>query len=251
MRKTGIVLCVVVLLAATAVAADKRVHQIVPLAASGSVSIDTHNGTITVTTWNQPSVDVTARIEQGLFISDDDVRKTEVRVTGSGENVRIESDYSAIMSHFSWLGSDHNLPAVHYTLFMPATARLTVDAHNATVRATGLRNDVKISTHNGDVDLAGLDGAASIETHNGDIHVAFSRFARLSRIETHNGDIELRVPAHSQFHLDATGHHLGVNSDFPVVTKTLDRSRYVGDVNGGGAELRVTTHKGSVTLRKV
>ena len=249
MRKTGIVLSVVALLAAaTAVAADKRVHQTVSLAASGSVSIDTHNGTITVTTWNQPSVDVTARIEQGLFISDDDVRKTEVRVTGSGENVRIESDYSAIMSHFSWLGNEHNLPPVHYTLFMPATARLTVDAHNATVRATGLRNDVKISTHNGNVDL---DGAASIETHNGDIRVAFSRFARLSRIETHNGDIELRVPAHSQFHLDATGHHLGVNSDFPVVMKTLDRSRYVGDVNGGGAELRVTTHKGSVTLRKV
>src|SRR5882724_3586632 len=205
MRKRGIVLSVVALLAAaTAVAADKRVHQTVSLAASGSVSIDTHNGTITVTAWNQPSVDVTARIEQGLFISDGDVRKTEVRVTGSGENVRIESDYSAIMSRFFWLGNEHNLPSVHYTLFMPATARLTIDAHNATVRATGLRNDVKISTHNGNVDLAGLDGAASIETHNGDIHVAFSRFARLSRIETHNGGIELRFPAHSQFHLDAT-----------------------------------------------
>jgi len=128
MRKRGIVLSVVALLAAaTAVAADKRVHQTVSLAASGSVSIDTHNGTITVTAWNQPSVDVTARIEQGLFISDGDVRKTEVRVTGSGENVRIESDYSAIMSRFFWLGNEHNLPSVHYTLFMPATARLTVD----------------------------------------------------------------------------------------------------------------------------
>src|SRR5258708_17304236 len=105
MRKTGIVLCVVVLLAATAVAADKRVHQNVALAASGSVSIDTHNGTITVTAWNQPSVDVTARIEQGLFISDGDVPKTEVRGTGSAENLRIESDYSAIMSRLFWLGN--------------------------------------------------------------------------------------------------------------------------------------------------
>jgi hypothetical protein len=251
MRNRGIVFCVVILLATAAVAADKRVHQNVALAASGSVSIDTHNGTITVTTWNQPSVDVSARIEQGLFISEDDVNKTEVRVTGSGENVRIESDYSAIMSRFFWWGNEHNLPPVHYTLFLPATARLTVDAHNATVRATGLRNDIKVTTHNGDVDLSGLDGAASIETHNGDIHVAFTRLARLSRIETHNGGIDLRIPSRSQFRLDASGHHLGVNSDFPVVMKTLDRSRYVGDVNGGGAELRVTTHRGSVTLKKV
>ncbi len=251
MRKTGIVLCVVLLLASTTAAADKRVHQNVALAASGSVFIDTHNGTITVTTWNQPTVDVTARIEGGLWISDEDVNKTQVRVTGSGDNVRIESDYSAIISHFSWLGTNHNLPPVHYTLSMPAGARLTVDGHNTTVRATGLRNDVKISTHNGSVDLAGLDGAASIDTHNGDIRVAFSRFARLSRIETHNGGIDLRIPAQSQFHLDATGHHLGVSSDFPVVIKRMERDRYVGDVNGGGAELRVTTHNGSVTLRKV
>src|SRR5205085_1045353 len=159
--------------ALSAAAAEKRVHKTVPLAASGNVSIDTHNGTVTVTTWNQPSVDVSARIEPGEIANDDDVRLTEIHVTGSGDSVRIESDYSAVPSRFVFFGISRDFPLVHYTVSMPASARLTVEAHNSTVRVSGLRNDVKINTHNGNVDLAGIDGAASVETHNGNVRVAF------------------------------------------------------------------------------
>ncbi|MGH9419874.1 MAG: DUF4097 family beta strand repeat-containing protein, partial [Thermoanaerobaculia bacterium] len=203
-------------------------------------------------TWNQPSVDVSARIERADFGSEDDVNRTEVRVTGSSEHVRIESDYSAVPSHYVFFfGVSRDLPLVHYTISVPASARLDVDAHNATVRVTGLRNDVKVGTHNGDIDLADFDGAASIDTHNGDVRVAFSRFAKGSQIGTHNGSIDLRLPSQSRFHLNASGHRLGADSDFPVVVKSMNRDRYVGDANGGGPELRITTHHGSVKLRKV
>jgi opacity protein-like surface antigen len=252
MRKTTMMLCVALLVAMTAAAAEKRVHKTVALAGSGSVSIDTHNGTVTVTTWNQPSVDVSARIEPAEFGRDEDVNRTEVRVTGSSEHVRIESDYSAVPSHsVFFFGVSRDLPLVHYTISMPAGARLDVDAHNATVRVTGLRNDIRVDTHNGDIDLANFDGGASIETHNGDVRVAFSRFAKGSRIETHNGGIDLRLPSQSRFHLDASGNRLGADSDFPLVGKLMDRDRYVGDSNGGGPELRIVTHHGSVKLRKV
>jgi len=250
MRKISFVLVFLLLVALSASAAEKRVHKAVPLAANGSVSIDTHNGTVTVTTWNQPSIDVSARIEPGEFANDDDVRLTEIRVTGSGENVRIESDYSEVPSHFVFFGISHDLPLVHYTVSMPASARLTVEAHNSTVRVNGVRNDVKINTHNGNVYLAGIDGAASVETHNGNVHVAFSRLASVSSIETHNGGIDLSLPAQSRFRVNASGHHLGLNSDFPAIVKFMDRSRYVGEVNGGGPELRITTHNGSLKLRK-
>jgi hypothetical protein len=235
----------------TSAASDKRVHKTVPLDPGGSLSIDTHNGTVTVTTWNQPTVDVSAIIEQGEFSSNDDVNKTEVRVSGSSGSVRVESDYSAVSMHFNFFGMSHNLPLIRYTISMPATARLDVDAHNATIRATGLRNDIKINTHNGDIAITDLDGGATIESHNGDVRVAYSRFTKPSRIETHNGGIDIRIPAQSRFHVNASGHHLGVDSEFPVVVNSMGDSRYVGDVNGGGPELRVTTHNGSLKLRKV
>ncbi len=251
MRKTGMMLGVGLMVAMTVAAAERRVHKTVALAPAGSVSIDTHNGTVTVTTWNQPAVDVSARIVPGDFGSDEDVNKTEVQVTGSGEHVRIESDYSRVSTHFVFFGITRDLPLIHYTISVPAGARLDVDTHNATVKVAGLRNDVKVTTHNGDIILADFDGGASIDTHNGDVRIAYSRFAKPSRIETHNGGIDLRIPSQSRFHLDASGHRLGADSDFPVVVRSMDRSRYVGDANGGGPELRISTHSGSLKIRKV
>lgn len=230
-------------------ATERRVHKTANVAANGSVSIDTHNGTVVVNTWNQPTVDVQARIEPAEFGSNDDVDKTEIKVTGSGSDVRIESDYTAVPTHITWFGVTRNLPLVHYTISMPATARLTVDDHNANVRVTGLQNDLRVTTHNGSVNVAGLAGAADIETHNGDITVAFARFDRNSSFETHNGGIDVKLPESARFRVNASGHHMDVDSQFPtVVTKSGDR--YIGDVNGGGAVLKVSTHNGSLRLRK-
>jgi hypothetical protein len=100
------------------------------------------------------------------------------------------------------------------------------------------------------VELADLGGGAEIETHNGDVTVGFEQFAKSSRIETHNGSAEIRVPEGARFHLDASGHHLGFDSEFGVVTRKIDSSHYTGDVNGGGPDLRFESHNGTLRLRK-
>lgn len=248
MRRIALV-SLLLAIAPMAVAA-RRIHKVVPLDANGHLSVSTHNGSVTVTTWNQPSVDIDARIEPGQTDYPEDVERTDVRINGSGGSVRIESDYTDVPSHAGWLGVNRSLPPIHYTISMPATAKLDVSGHNAAVRVSGLRNDVDIESHNGRVELADLDGAAEIETHNGNISIAFSRFARASRIETHNGSVEVRVPGDSRFHLEAHGHHLGFDSEFGVVTRRMNRSHYVGDVNGGGPELRFEAHNGMLRLRK-
>jgi hypothetical protein len=250
MRKTSVILGLL-LVAVAANAADKRVHRTTSLAPNGSVSIDTHNGTIVVTTWNQPTVDVTARIEAGEWGSQEDVNDTDVKVTGAGSDVRIESDYSSVGSHITWFGVSRNLPLVHYTISLPATARLSITDHNTSVRVTGLRNDLRVSSHNGSVEVADLDGAADVETHNGDIRISYARFTRSSSFETHNGGVDIRLPAGAKFHVNANGHHMDVDSEFPTVVSHAPREgRYVGDINGGGPELRVSTHNGSLRLRK-
>ncbi len=253
MRKVTILFSLILAIATIAAAAtEKRVHKTASLDRNGRLSIETHNGTVVVTTWNQPTVDVVARIEPGEFATAEDVEKTEVKVSGSGSSVRIESDYAGVSSHFFWFGIARELPLIHYTISMPATAGLDIDDHNAKVRVTGLHNDLRVNSHNGSVEAADLDGAATIETHNGDIRIGFSRFAKSSRFETHNGSIEVRLPAGARFHVNASGHHMGVDSDFPTtITQSPREGRYVGDVNGGGPELRVSTHNGSLRLKRV
>jgi hypothetical protein len=244
MRTTISLLCVLLLMAATtgSAAATKAVHKTLPLAANGSVDVDTHNGTITVTTWSQPSVDVSARIESAPSSHHpEDVDATNVKVTGGGSSVSIESDYGSVRGHigFFGFGYDRILPLVHYTIRVPATARLRIDDHNASTHVTGLRGDVRIRSHNGSNTIRDLDGAADVETHNGSIDVGFARFARASRFETHNGAVELTMPTGSHFILRADAHRRNaVSSELPI------------DGRGGDPELRFTTHNGSLTVRK-
>ena len=68
MRKTSMILCLILTAAIANAAAEKRVHKTASMNPNGSVSIDTHNGTIVVNTWNQATVDVTARIELAVTI---------------------------------------------------------------------------------------------------------------------------------------------------------------------------------------
>lgn len=250
MRK--LVLLFLILIAPAAIASpEKKVHKTVPLSANGTLSINTHNGSITVTTWNQPTVDIDARIVPNDWGHDEDVARTEVRVSGSSGRVSVESDFSGVRSHLSWFGVQRSFPLVHYTIKMPATASIDIDDHNADVRITGLRSDVKVDAHNGSIELVDFQGGANIETHNGSVRIAYSGFTKSSRFDTHNGSIDIRMPPEARFHVNARGHHLGVSSDFPIVTEGLGKSRYVGNVNGGGPELRFTTHNGSIRLRKV
>jgi hypothetical protein len=234
------------------VAQAKDFHTVTPIDASGRLLIDSHNGTVSVTTWNQPNVAVDARVEQGDFGGDpEDVEKTKVVVRGAGSEVRVESDYSAVQSHSFWLdfGSTHSLPLVHYTIRMPATARLRVSVHNATVRADGLKNDVEIETHNGGIDVTNLGGSARVETHNGNIRLDFAHYSAPSSIQTHNGSITVNLPADTRLSLTADGHSLKPTTQLPMSIQSTG-SDFRGALNGGGPELRVTTHHGSLLLSR-
>jgi hypothetical protein len=238
---------------ASAASNVKEIHRNVPLAANGSVSLEMHNGSVDVTAWNQPSVDVSARIEPEPYSGRaEDVQATNVRISGDGTSVSIESDYSAIQEHWSFLtlGWNRSLPLIHYTIRVPATARVHVEEHNATAQVSGLRGDVSVRSHNGAVRVRDLAGAADIETHNGDIDVEFASFAKTSRLTTHNGDVEVAMPAASRLTLSANAHRRNpVSSDFPLLIRT-SHPILAATINGGGPELRFTAHNGELMLRK-
>lgn len=236
---------------ATATAADRRVHQVVDLAATGRLAINTHNGTVFVTTWNQPRVEIDARIEPGEFSDSGDVDKVEIKISGSRDNVRIETNYDALDWTRSWFSVTRTLPLVHYRISMPATASLDVDDHNAEVRISELKGDLRVHAHNGRVDINGHSGGASVDVHNASVRVAFRDFVKAADIHTHNGSVDVLLPATARFHLDADGHHLGLDSEFPLSVRRSDRDNYIADVNGGGAELRVSTHNGSLRLKRM
>ena len=229
-------------------AATRDIRKVVPLDPAGRVTVESHNGSVTVATWDQPNVGIDARIEPAEYGGHpEDVQKVNVAIEGQGTEVRIESDYSAVPTHLGWFGFSQNLPPVHYTIHMPATGRLEVEVHNAGVNVNGVR-DVTVTTHNGAVNLANLAGSAKVETHNGSIRLAYVQYTAPARIATHNGSCTVTVPPASRMTLRADTHtNRPITSNLPVAVSSRG-SEYVATLNGGGPELRFTAHNGSLEL---
>ena len=138
------------------------------------------------------------------------------------------------------------------------------------VRASGLRGDVDISTGDGRVVLDDMDGRLKARTGDGHVQ-ASGRFDSLDlstsdgrvdatanpgsrlraawSVETGDGSVVLKVPHDIAAFLDARTRDGHINVDMPIETSgRLSRHSLVGELNGGGAPLRIRTGDGSITL---
>ncbi|NBB74403.1 MAG: DUF4097 family beta strand repeat protein [Bacteroidetes bacterium] len=188
----------------------QRITDTVSLDPNGAVSIDNHEGSITVTTWDRNAVQYEVEIDAPE--GSDAFRNTEIEVDHSNRSLRLattQRDRDDDGSWFSWNGGD--IANVHYTIQMPRTARLTIDDHESDITVTGLQAALRIDTHEGPIqvanqqgevtidshesrmDLTNLTGALTIDTHEGDITVENLRGAL--EIDTHEGSADVSFAA--------------------------------------------------------
>lgn len=196
---------------APATAQAQRISDTVALDPDGSVSIDNHEGSITVTTWDRDAVQYEVEIDADE--GSEQLRNTEIEVDHSSRSLRLATthrDRGDDGSWFSW-NNGGNIPDVHYTIQMPRTARLTIDDHESEIEVTGLQADLLIDTHEGpiritdqqgdvlidshesEMDLANVTGALTIDTHEGDLTVDNLRGAL--EIDAHDGSADVTFAA--------------------------------------------------------
>lgn len=260
MRKRAAISVLLVLVASAAVADDTRtVRKQVEIRPDGRVSLDTFKGAVHVRTWNQPKVEIVARIapDPSGDKQAERVELTEVRVSSSSGGVEIESDYSeASRVREGFFGTlfgvtGGTMPFVNYEIQMPATASLHIEDHKSDVAVAGLGGELAIETHKGTVMVTAQSGPVSVDTHKGTIDIEFASISRPSSFETHKGSITLRIPGAARFDVDALldDDDAGFSSDFPMtIQRTGSEGSVEAHVNGGGPLLRVETHKGTIKL---
>jgi len=233
----------------------KEISKTLDLAPDGRVSIDTYKGTVKVSGWDTPKVEIRARIEaeESFFGPDEEsLAKTEVRIEGSASSVRIKSDYSRVPNR--WFGVTI-LPFVHYEIRMPRTARLEIKDHKSRLEITGLKTEARIETYKGTVDVTGLDGGLDLETYKGEARVRFSSLRTASRFETYKGAIDVAIPDGNGFQVESDlGRRASLDSDFDLKMPSRDSKRreqhFSGAVNGGGPKVFLKSHKGGLKLRR-
>jgi hypothetical protein len=195
-------------------------HYNYPLSAGGTVSVETFNGSIEVSTWDQDTVDVsgtkygpTQEAADSLRIDTDHspssvslraVRSVERR-NNQGAKFVVKVPRKAILERLtSTNGSIRTEDGVG-----PARFRTT----NGGIRVEGLRGSLDAQTTNGGIDLVDMEGDAAVHTSNGHIHAErlrgsldattsnggvsgeIERAGREIRVSTSNGSVDLQLPS--------------------------------------------------------
>ena len=132
---------------------------------------------------------------------------------------------------------------------MPAGVRFAGRMVNATIRAEDLAADIRAQTVNGRVRLSTSQGA-SAKTVNGSIRASFgtTSWEGEAVFETVNGSIRLEVPEQINADLEIRTANGRITTDLPITTTRATRRRVEGTLGEGGADLRLKTVNGSITL---
>lgn len=241
-RALPLALLVSAALAVPALAApvpSKEVERSLPLAPGGRLVLDTYKGSVSITAWDreEASIHATVTPDGSCDAAAELVAKTEVRIEGGGNEVRVESDYGALPKvTFSWHDDCGSRPFVAYEIRLPKGASLRVKDYKSRVSADGVAGDVEVETYKGVVRLEHLAGKLEVETYKGDVVARFEKVGGEVRAETYKGEIELVFPKGSRVDLhEKTGRHGRFESDVETAA--------------GAARVSVETGKGTIRLK--
>jgi DUF4097 and DUF4098 domain-containing protein YvlB len=126
-----------------------------------------------------------------------------------------------------------------------------LDTDSGSVTVEGCTGTVKASSGFGDVEVTQAAQAnLDLFTESGAITFSGSLGEGPHNLKGKFGDIELSIPADSALSFDMETGFGSISSDFEVTINggSLDEKHWVGTINGGGAELLVSTESGSISL---
>lgn len=258
-------------LPAQAATVHKAVSGVYPLAAHGTLDLSNVNGSITIETWDRSDVEVRAdKIVKSQ--SEDEANKTLARlkviVDAKPNRLRVEARFPKNHGGLAgWLsGRAVQSVKVEFRVRIPREADLRIENVNGGITLSGGKGDLRLTTINGSVTATGADGTVTLESTNGSITAHGTRGsleastvngrveAELSdlgegktSLASTNGGITLRLPASARANLSASTTNGRVRCDLDVAG-TTKRTRVEGTLNGGGAEIEVSTVNGSVDI---
>ena len=169
-----------------------------------------------------------------------------------GDNARCAVDgYRGTTSDRGGWRRDNDV-SVHFTVKVPANARVDATTVNGDVYITGTSGHIEARTVNGDVEARSSGGRVQAETVNGSIIVRTTMDATDDlEYETVNGSITIELPANANADVDLRTVNGRISSDFPMTLQgSINPRRIQASIGNGGRALRIRTVNGSIRLEK-
>jgi len=217
-------------------------HYSYPLKEGGRVSIDTFNGSVELTTWDQDTVDVSGTKYGPTQAAADALRidiadtpgSVAIRVArpsefrgGRGARFRVKVPRKTVLDEISTSNGAIQVAGG------AGPARLRTS--NGAVRVNSVDGDLDLRTSNGSVEVADITGEVVVHTSNGHIRldnvrggvqagtsnasitaiVGTNQDIRPIRLESSNGSIDLTLPANLTSGVRATTSNSGITLHLP------------------------------------
>jgi hypothetical protein len=254
------------------------------LTASGNVNlyVSTGSGYVHISPGSDSQIHVIGHVKSsnGWFggSSDDRVKQIAANppIQQSGNEVHIgKTDNNDWFRNIS----------IDYEITTPRGSNVNAGSGSGDLRISGVSGGLKASTGSGSIDANGIGGAVALDTGSGDIKAELSSPSSTKaqtgsgsiridgvvgglkagtgsgdieiqgqptsdwKLETGSGSVTLGV-GNAHFSLDASTGSGTVHSDPPITTHgSLEKHHIMGDINGGGPTVRVSTGSGDVRIK--
>jgi len=197
-------------------------HYSYPLKSGGKLSVETFNGSVEVSGWDQETVDISG-VKSGPTQEAADALKLAIDNTPDSVSIRVTrpSDHRGnvgarfVIKIPRAANVDHILTSNGSIRTLDGSGPARLRTSNGEIRVQALRGSLDAQTSNGAVELIGIEGDATAHTSNGHIRAEGLRGsleagtsngsinARLEqvpagrpvRLETSNSSVELNLPA--------------------------------------------------------
>jgi lia operon protein LiaG len=232
----------------------------------GRLIVDLMGGDIRVTGYEGSEVVIEGRGVEALDPdpSDVPVRAQGLRrVAGSQPALTVEEADNTIAIHV--MSPFHRLS--NLDIRVPYNTSLDLMTMTGSIEVIETFGEIEIESLNGNVRLDDVSGAALVEGLHGDVVATFASVdpAMPMSFSALSGDIDLTLPSTVavSLRMKSTSGDIYTNFDFEAASSTErveesneDRQRVhldqalVGNVNGGGPEIQLTTFHGNIYVRR-
>lgn len=257
MRAAAACFSLMVLIGSAASAADlqgtfDRTFDVRP---GTSFVLDNTNGRVVVRSWDVPRVHVHA-VKHAESRDPSEAKKVFdamlIVPSQTADSLRIETRIPRRNDGlFDWIAGISVNMTVLYDVTVPRSMNVQVDNTNGTIEISDVRGSIRVSNTNGRIDCSHCAGSLDAETTNGPIRAEFTDVDRggAVRLQSTNGGLHVSLPRTVGARVDASTTNGSVRTDLPVLSTSSQSHELRGTINGGGAELRLRTTNGSISIQ--
>lgn len=235
-------------------------HYSYDLSPGGRLDLQSSNGAIEITGWDQDNVEITGvkyGSSQGALDSvkieiRDEPDFIDIRAAGpsepfinAGARFTIRVPRKAVLERIVTTNGQIRISGVE------SGARLKTS--NGSIRVENVRGRIDAQTTNGRIHAEDIDGECEARTSNGSIDLTFARAPEGDvRAKTSNGAITVRLPADTAARLKADTSNSSITTDLDMSGHVHEsRNHLDGTIGAGGPLIELATSNGHISLLRI